>query len=229
MKNHTCKFPRTKTLMGGAVLSVLVACASMAAVSAQSIEGSFDLGGGATGGVTMGANGPTGVLSNGATGDSIQIGGGGGPGFALSSGPASMGDGGTIGRTSFRTGYGNQGMGNIQDGMTTGSNNPLDGRGSNFGLSGTQTGLMAPNSFSNAPMPVTATNSGHMDYGFTAGPQQYYDSMYGLTRAGNNLIDDLGRRLTGGFINSGRQSLPRVSTGSVDFNTVTRSSAGFGP
>ncbi|HMW88858.1 MAG TPA: hypothetical protein PLC15_10945 [Candidatus Obscuribacter sp.] len=228
MKNHTFKFPRTNAFLAGAFLSVLAAWASVTTASAQSIDGSFDLGGGATGGVTMGANGPTGVLSNGATGDSIQIGGG-GPGFALSSGPASLGDSGTIGRTSFRTGYGNQGMGNIQDGMTTGSNNPLDGRGSNFGLSGTQTGLMAPNSFSNAPMPVTATNSGHMDYGFTAGPQQYYDSMYGLTRAGNNLIDDLGRRLTGGFINSGRQSLPRVSTGSVDFNTVTRSSAGFGP
>lgn len=228
MKNHTCKFPRTKSFMGGAFLSVVVACASMAAASAQSIEGSFDLGGGATGGVTMGANGPTGVLSNGATGDSIQIGGG-GAGFALSGGPASMGDSGTIGRTSFRTGYGNQGMGNIQDGMITGHNNPLNGRGSNFGLSDTQTGLMAPNSVNNADLPVTETNSGHRDYGFTAGPQQYYDSMYGLQRAGNNLIDDLGRRLTGGFIGSGRQMLPRVSTGSVDFNTVTRASAGFGP
>lgn len=221
MKNYFHTFSRP--ILAGA-FGLCLALAANSPASAQS----FDLGGGASGGVSFGANGPTGTLNSAATGDRIQIGGG-GPGFALTGGPASMGDGGTIGRTSFRTGEGNQGMGNIQDGMETGTNNPFAGRGSNFGLSNTGTGLMAPNSFNNAPMPVTATNSGHMNYGFEAGPQQYYDSMYGLRRAGNNLIDDLGRRFTGGFINSGRQQLPRVSTGSVDFNTVTRASNGFGP
>ncbi|MBK9281234.1 MAG: hypothetical protein IPM93_24000 [Candidatus Obscuribacter sp.] len=117
----------------------------------------------------MGANGPTGVLSNGATGDSIQIGGGGGPGFALER--SCLYGRAAPSRTSFRTGYGNQGMGNIQDGMTTGSNNPLEGaRFQLRSLRHPDQSPMAPNSFSNAPMPVTATNSGHMDYGFTAGP-----------------------------------------------------------
>jgi len=39
-----------------------------------------------------------------------------------------------------------------------------------------------------------------------------YDSMYGYQRYINNAIDNLG----GGWITSGRQRLPTVSTGSVD-------------
>lgn len=220
MKNYIQTFSRASLF-----IKVQVAVWLLAGTTAAYAQ-SFDLGGGSTGSVSIGANGPTGVLNNASmAGDAPTIGGAGG----FAGGPASMGDAGTIGRTSFRTGVGNQAMGGFVTGPTDPAQNPFSGPGNNFGMSNTTTGLMAPYSVDNAPMPVSATNSGHMDYGFTAGPQQYYDSMYGLTRAGNNLIDDLGRRFTGGFITSGRQSLPRVSTGSVDINTVTRGSAGFGP
>jgi len=224
MTKTTPTFSRSSIIKGASLM--VATLATLALSTSQAQAQSFDLGNGASGGMTMGANGPVGTLSLPADpGNNVQI-----SGVAPAGGPASMGDGGTIGRTSFRTGFGNQGMGNIQDGMVTGQNNPMAGRGNNYGITGAGTGLMAPNSVeSNAPMPVTASNSGHLDYGFGSGPQQYYDSIYGLRRAGNNLIDDLGRRLTGGFINSGRQALPSVSTGSVDFNTVTRYNTGFGP
>lgn len=198
-----------------------IACAALGAIALAPAAQAQNLQlGGAQGGVTFGANGPQGFLTNsGGQMTGIQIDSG--PGFAPGSGQASQSIAapGVVGRTSFHTGDGNQGMGGYHDarGAQNFQQNPLQGPGSNFGLTGTQTGLMAPYSVNSAAVP-----SGSFSYGFNTNAQpQAYGSIYGLTNGVNNLIDSLGNRYTGGFINSGRQQLAPVSTGSVDLNTVS--------
>ncbi|MBN9396536.1 MAG: hypothetical protein J0H83_14910 [Candidatus Melainabacteria bacterium] len=149
--------------------------------------------------LTFGSNGPQASLStpiSSATASSSGLSIGTQSFGSAAPGMNSLGAGGTIGRTSFKTDQGPAQPIQVQ------ANNP------NFGLMSTQTGLMA-----NYSVDQNAVPSGQFNYGFsTNNPQRMYDSMYGYQRYINNAIDNLG----GGWITSGRQRLPTVSTGSVD-------------
>jgi hypothetical protein len=167
------------------------------------------------GGVSFGANGPQGFLSFPSAGPGFTVGAPQGGGYGMGSAETSLGatgaqthDNGYTGREAIRA------DGNYAP-TPSSPQNPITGPGSNFGLMQTSTGLMGPSSVNNAPMPVTASDSGHLTYGFNNNNGGTYKSMYGpggVTNLINNLLP--------GVFNMGGQRLPPVSTGSVDINIL---------
>lgn len=193
----------------GFSLSISVGCLYQPQALAQSFDTS------PVGGVSFGANGPQGFISAPTSQPVMNIPmGGNGPGFSIVGGAQaerSMAATGAQFHDSQTTGPGAWRADGDYSSNRTSTSNPVRGLGSNFGLRKTETGLLAPSSFDNAPMPV---NNRHFNYGFDNGGGGYYQSMYGADRAVNNFIDGL----LPGIITTGRPRLPPVSQGSVDID-----------
>lgn len=193
----------------GLVLAAMsISLISTLPASAQSFDTSQ------VGGVTMGANGPQGFLSMPNVPQVINVQPGGGPGFAIVGGSQaerSMAATGEQYHDSETTGPQAMRADGDYSSNRTSRSNPVQGMGSNFGLSRTETGLLSNGSVDNSQLPV---NNRHFTFGFDNRGGGTYQGIYGADRAINGLINRLG----GGVFTSGFQSLPTVSQGSVDIS-----------
>lgn len=195
----------SKSLLGFTA-ALLLSPLMLAPAQAQNINTSN------VGGVSFGANGPQGFLNFPSSGPGFAVGG-----AAAGATPADYSLGAT-GEQTHNNGY--TGREAIRADGDYGPNptammNPIAGPGSNFGLMQTQTGLLAPGTVNPARLPVTYSDSGHLNYGFTGGGGGSYGTMYGSGGLGGLL-----NGLLPGVFGSGRQALPAVSTGSVDINIL---------
>jgi hypothetical protein len=164
-----------------------------------------------SGNVTFGSNGPVTNMPAMQVAMPSNVASGGG-----SSAPASLGDAGQSGVTSYKTGEAPEDAG--MSGLTsqaTSQNYPINGPGTNFGpnMSGAVNGLMAPNSVGTAPL----RQWDGAGYGFNANPQnQVYSMATGVNRVIQNAVNGLG----GGILTIGGPRLPVTSTGSIDLNST---------
>jgi hypothetical protein len=120
---------------------------------------------------------------------------------------------GSAGNTSYKTGEAPEdaNMSGLSTQKTT-KLNPINGPGSNYGLTPVSNGLMAPFTVNQASIP----QFDGLGYGFNMNPlNQVYDMPYGVQGLINGVINSVG----GGIITTGPR-LPVTSTGSVNANTT---------
>jgi len=187
--------------------------ASSCAVAAQAQN--FDTSG--VGGTTFGPNGPQGFLNTPVSPQLLNLPNNSGAGFTIVGGAQadrSMAATGAQTHDSGLTGHNGIRSDGDYSQHNTAQSNPMMGNGGNFGLSQTQTGLLAPGSFDNSALP---SSSRHFDYGFNANSGGSYGTMYGNGRGGL-LQNILGGVIPGAL--AGRTRLPPVSLGSVEINTT---------